>query len=98
MSEHFEYTIPNALLWQNCVHNFEKANNTKYNIGQRIGFGLLGTFEAIPIIGQGVSLIETGVVKIHNAIKLAKKKEDMPQTLQEQSARTEQAAQGLVTE
>ena len=91
MSEDFEYTILNALLWQNCKNNFDKANDSRYSKGQRFGFGLLGTFEAIPIIGQGVSLIETGVVKAHNAIKLAKKKEEMPQNLQEQSKRTEQA-------
>ena len=63
MSGDFDYTVKNALLWGNCAHNFEKAKKASEakNHGKAFGYGMLGVVQAIPVIGQAVSLIEMGV-------------------------------------
>lgn len=77
----FDYNLQNALLWGNCENNFKKASmseeyaNADFSIGQRIGFGLLGVAEAIPLVGQVISLIETGYVNYPSLAGRAKYEE-----------------------
>ena len=89
----FEYNIENALLWGNCVNNFEKSLQAKG--GKRFALGLLSAVEAIPIIGQAISLIETGVHKLQGRVK---KQQEVPQELQDQMTQITVQSQRRLTQ
>ena len=59
--DYFVYNVKNAFLWGNCSNNFKKAN---IHSAEGIGRGILAAFEAIPLIGQVISLFELLAHKI----------------------------------
>jgi hypothetical protein len=64
----FQYTIANALQWENCFHNYENTKEAYHN-GRYfavVGYGLLTTLEALPVIGQIVALAETIFMKMRS--------------------------------
>lgn len=68
--EKSDYTLKNALLWGNSIGHFKKANEGpwKDRVVQRIGHGVIGTIEFIPVLGQILSLVELATVKIFDSL------------------------------
>lgn len=61
--ENFNYNLSNALLWGNCRAHFH-AYKEKRNLNDLF----LTIIEALPIIGQGISLLETGYYSLRDRI------------------------------
>ncbi len=62
---HSEYTLRNALVWGNCFSHYRKASSERPFL-ERLFHGTLSAFEALPVLGQAVSLAEMGVVHLLN--------------------------------
>lgn len=61
--DNFDYSLSSALLWGNCRAHYQefKEKNTISDL-------VLTALEAIPVIGQGVSLVESGIHHLSTCI------------------------------
>ena len=89
----FEYSIGNALLWGNCLKNFQKANNESISGGHRFAYGLLGFAQILPVISQLVSLAEWGIYSAYKTFQ-AKPADQMPEPAKTVSYKVEDYASG----
>ena len=85
--DHQDYTIRNALTWGNCLAHYQKARvSEESSYSQRISHGSIALIEAIPIIGQIISLFEMAIASPFTpptpAIDLTKKHVQLTQSEQ----------------
>ena len=73
-----KYTLSHALFWGNSKAQFNKASDTSLHWKGRVVHGLISFVEAIPIVGQIVSLIEYMCAKVILAKPISIKTGDVP--------------------
>lgn len=83
------YNIKNALLWGICSYHFKSVNIKKPDSIKHL---VLGILEAIPVLGQVVSLIEYSIVKLFQLNKTAQKAQKIAEN---SGIRTRQKSEGI---